>query len=364
MMRLTLVAVLLTTAFARADESRPFRLGFTSWPSAATVEAVTGAYTFIAAHGDLLAEHIEEGVPWQAAADGKPFPMEFVQKMQGRTRNRPKGVKVLLSITPLDMGRKGFADLVDDKGKRAAPKEWTDKKFNDPGVKSAYLTYVLWMIDTFKPDYVLTGIETNEILNNRPDAWGAYRELSAHVRGEVKKKYPKLLVAESVTLHKLLEKRNKKLADYQKSIREFVADHDFCAVSFYPFFQGQHKAAEFDDSLTFLTTFTDKPLAIAETGHPAEDLDVKRWNLNFRTTPEEQNAYVTALLKRAQVDRYLFVTWFASKDFDELWATFPDAVKDIGRLWRDTGLVDEKGKERPALGTWKKEPGRPLSDGR
>src|SRR5262245_11419181 len=364
MMRLTLVAVLLTTAFARADESRPFRLGFTSWPSAATVEAVTGTYTFIAANGDLLAEHIEEGVPWQAAADGKPFPKEFTQKMQGRAKNRPKGVKLLLSITPLDMGRQGFAEMVDDRGKRPVPKEWADRKFNDPAVKSAYLAYVRWMIDTFQPDYLLTGIETNELLNNRPATWDAYRELSDHVRAEVKKHYSDLMVAESVTLHKLLEKGNKNLADYQKAIRGFVSGHDFCAVSFYPFFLGQHKAAEFDEALQFLTTFTDKRIAIAETGHPAEDLAVKRWNLNFSTSAAEQDAYVTALLKRAQSDRYLFVTWFASKDFDELWATFPETVKDLGRLWRDTGLVDEKGKERPALGTWKKELGRPLSDGR
>jgi hypothetical protein len=364
MTRLCLLVVLFIAALAPAAETRPFRLGFTTWPSAPTVEAVTGTYTFIAANGDLLAEHIEEGVPWQAAADGKPFPKEFAQKMQGRAKNRPKGMKLLLSITPLDMGRQGFAELVDDKGKRPVPKEWADKKFNDPAVKAAYLAYVRWMIDTFRPDYLLTGIETNELLNNRPAAWDAYRELSAHVRAEIKKQHPDMVVAESVTLHKLLEKGNKKLAEYQKAIREFIAGHDFCPVSFYPFFLGQHKPAEFDEAFKFLTTFTDKRIAIAETGHPAEDLAVKRWNLNFPATAAEQDDYVTTLLKRAQADRYLFVTWYASKDFDDLWATFPESVKDLGRLWRDTGLVDEKGKERPGLATWKKELGRPLGDGR
>jgi len=59
------------------------------------------------------------------------------------------------------------------------------------------------------------------------------------------------------------------------------------------------------------------------------------------------------LLSRAQTHHYLFVTCWAARDFDELWQTFPEAVKDLGALWRDTGLIDEAGKSRPAYATWK-----------
>ena len=39
-------------------------------------------------------------------------------------------------------------------------------------------------------------------------------------------------------------------------------------------------------------------------------------------------------------------------DFDALWQTFPDEVKAIGQIWRDTGLLDEDGNERPAFTVW------------
>lgn len=34
-------------------------------------------------------------------------------------------------------------------------------------------------------------------------------------------------------------------------------------------------------------------------------------------------------------------------------SSFPDSVKDLGRLWRDTGLVNENGQKRPAMETWR-----------
>jgi len=51
---------------------------------------------------------------------------------------------------------------------------------------------------------------------------------------------------------------------------------------------------------------------------------------------------------------FLFVIWWAHRDYDELWEIFPDEVNDIGKLWLDTGLVDESGQEKLAFETWKR----------
>jgi hypothetical protein len=347
-----------------ADEpaKRPFYMGFTSWPYAATSKAVLGTYSFIGSNGDIVAEHIEEGVPWLEAVQGKPFPKGFVTRVDGRRKMRPKGVKLLLSITPLDLDRCTLATLADDKGQQPLPKEWVRKRLNDPDVKKAYLNYCVWMTDRFKPDYLLTGIESNELLLHRPNQWKDYLELSQHVRGELKKKYPALPVAESITLHKLLDTTIRDLDAYRKAIKSFVAEHDFFGVSFYPFFLGQHTSREFLEALAFLPKFSDKPIAITETGHPAEDLVAKKFKLNFPSTPKEQDDFINALLTRAQEDRYLFVVCFTWKDFDELWKNFPPEAQDLGRLWRDTGLVDENDKRRPAYATWKKALARPRGE--
>ena len=51
--------------------------------------------------------------------------------------------------------------------------------------------------------------------------------------------------------------------------------------------------------------------------------------------------------------KFLVVICFTWRDYDRLWQTFPEAVKDLGRLWRDTGLVDEDSQSRPAMETWR-----------
>ena len=113
------------------------------------------------------------------------------------------------------------------------------------------------------------------------------------------------------------------------------------------------------EALDFLPTFTGKPIAITETGHPAEPLKIRTWNLDFPADAEEQAAFVRTLLSRAQAHRYRFVTWWTARDFDELWRTFPESVKDLGALWRDTGLIDQAGQPRPAYETWKGWLGKP-----
>jgi hypothetical protein len=144
-------------------------------------------------------------VPWIEAAQDKPFPGTFVEKMEGHRRNRPPGKKLLLSISPLDLGRKTLAELGNATGQQPLPTDWGAQRFNDPIVKQAYLNYVRWMAEFFRPDYLFAGIESNELLNNQPAEWKNYLELSRFVRSEIKKLYPALPVAESITLHKLLE---------------------------------------------------------------------------------------------------------------------------------------------------------------
>ena len=334
-------------------DTRAFFMGFTSWPYAATVKAVNDTYGFISGHADLITEHIEEGVPWAEALENRPFPPGFVARMEGRRKNRPKGARLLLSLTSLNMGRAGLADNAGPDGKQPLPEAFRGKSFADPIVGKAFLNYCVWMTEYFKPDYLLTGIEANELLNNSPDEWGSYVEMSRSVQAELRKRFPGLPISESVTLHKLLDKTNTGLPAYRKAIKAFVDRHDFFAVSFYPFFLGLHSSREFADSLEFLPGFSDRPIGIAETGHPAKTIEIKSLKFTFPSSPDEQNEYVKALLAQAQSHRYLFVTYWLWKDFDELWNTFPEASKDLARLWRDTGLVDDNDIKRPAFETWR-----------
>lgn len=327
-------------------------MGFTSWPYAATSEAVTGTYTFIGAQADFLNEHLDEGVPWAEALANEPFPAWLAAKMEGRRQHRPAGVRLLLSLTPLNMGRDGLAAGLTAKGTQPPPAALGNKPFGNPAVHRAYLKYCRWAVAFFQPDYLLTGIEANEFLNHHPTDWKAYLAFSRQVQAELRRDHPRLPMAESVTLHKLLDKGNPGLEAYRTQIKAFVEGHDFFAVSFYPLFLGYHQPGEFSEALAFLPKFSSKPISIAETGHPAETIDLKGLKFRFATDPNEQAAYLSALLEQAQAQRYGFVVWWTARDFDQLWATFPKEVKDLGGLWRDTGLLTAAGQARPAYALW------------
>jgi len=57
-------------------------------------------------------------------------------------------------------------------------------------------------------------------------------------------------------------------------------------------------------------------------------------------------------LSNAHRQDYEFVIWWTHRDYDELWKTFPPELKDLGSLWKDTGILDENGNLRPAYKTW------------
>jgi len=342
----------LLTGFASESQApRRFLMGFTSWSSGTTPEATQATYEFISHSADAITEHIE-GVPWTEALSGEPFRKGFLENIERRKKNQPKGLKLVLAISPLNMGRSALADYYGDKENMPLPEEFRGKHFNDPVIKKTYLNYCRRMAEYFKPDYWIIGIESNELLNNTPAEWENYLELSRSIYAELKRQYPNTPLAQSVTLHKLLDKHNAHLDEYQQKISQFIASYDFNAISFYPFFLGMHERKEFQSAFESIPKFGDKPIAISESGHPAEPIIAKTWNLNIPATPEEQNDFVEAMLAAAQKEGYLFVTLFACKDFDEMWQSFPDSVKDLGRLWRDTGIVDEMNNKRPAYFSW------------
>ena len=328
---------------------RDFHIGFSTWPYTPTVDAVDETYRFIAENGDIYLEQLDDKVPWQEVASGAPLPEAFAKEINEKVARRPSHIKLLLALTPLNGGRDGIAEAYSGD----MPLQLAGKSFNDPAVIAAYTTYCQRMIDLFNPDYLIVGIEVNELLNNTPDKWPGYVEMSQAVQATLKDVYPDLKTSESVTLHKLINSETKDVRAYRQQIRDFVADLDLVAVSFYPLFVGHHTHEQFSSAFDLLREWTDKPLAIAETAHPAETIVAERWNFTFEASPAEQNEYIKVLLERAQSDEFAYVICFTWRDYDELWGTFPDPVKDLGRLWRDTGFVDENDVERDAMRTWR-----------
>lgn len=137
---------------------------------------------------------------------------------------------------------------------------------------------------------------------------------------------------------------------------------DFFAVSLYPYltvYLAESIPATLYDDLFSLST---KPIAVTETGYPAEMFSVLNGDIVFNGTEQKQLDYFTDLLSYANQHDFKFVINFVLRDYDQLF----DFLVSIGqgtdtqKLWRDTGLYNHNGTGRPAIQLWKDYQHRPI----
>lgn len=322
---------------------RAFRMGFTAFPHDHTPEAFLETQKFVHANADLIAHHIE-GVPWAEMLVGGALPQRLVEDWNGKKSMTPKGAKVYLAVSP------GRGELkVSDKA-APLPAALKGKGYDDPQVKGAYLKYCRKAVEFFKPDYLVIGIEVNEIHSAGPAAWRAYADLHRHVYAELKNESPALSVSASFTLHNLYKQRGAMLERF----KELMPHNDLVAVSYYPFFVGGVGALGALDWLVKEFDPFKKPYAFVETNEAAERLPLPKAGVVIEGTAEKQRVYYERLLAMAQERRFAFVVSFIHRDYDALWEKIKGVSPELFMAWRDCGLVDEAGKPRPAYHVWRR----------
>lgn len=325
---------------------RNFDMGFTSWSFGATQQDVDDTYAFIGEHATIYAEHVDNQIPWNAWMNDTTLPVDFANEITGKADKKIAGKKLLLSVSLLNANRDDLAEDVDG----SVPSYST---INDLEIEDAYTKHVQYLVDQFLPDYLVIAIEVNELRLRSSDLWEGYQALIQKVTSRIKGMYPDLPISASISLHNLFEPTVGDPTAYIDDVVSHMNQQDFVAISYYPFLKNQKTATEFQETLDFLHDRVSQPIAFVETSHLAEGLIIPNLNVSITGTPEEQNVYLETLLANARDQDYEFIIWWAHRDYDALWETFPAEVKDVGQIWRDTGLLDEDGTERPAFSTWK-----------
>ncbi len=332
-------------------ESRSYAMGFTDFPHAFTSAAVADAYAVIARDGDLAVLHFDGGVPWQEALDGAPYPQNVQDELTSKAGSVPAGHVVYLAVTPIGFTRNRLAanwGITTDEPLRPP---WDTRPFDHPDVIKAFGNHCERMIQIFSPDYFALAIEANMLAQFVPSQWPAFVTLADSVYRRVKRGYPDLpvfITLQANTFH---------LSPTAQSavIAEILPFTDLIAVSAYPYTdQPDPELLPADYFSEIANLAPDKPFAIAETAWPAEDVTAP-YPVFIPASDSTQRAYVERLL--ADCDRLAarFVTWFFTRDYDELWESHlkSSPVASIVRLWKDTGLYDGAGNPRPALTPWR-----------
>lgn len=327
-------------------ESRNFLMGFTTWTYAATNSANDDTYDFILKNGDIYAEQIDEYIPWRSWVIDEALSDDFLLKMEYKFQKKPSDIPLSLSVSLLDTDRTGL--LPDRDG-------WIPEHsgLDDPIIIDAYTKHVKWLVEKFDPAYLIFAMEVNELFQKNNQEWENYKTLSIQIKERIKTDFPNLLISESITLHNWIDPEQNNQEEYNAEMQLLLQNMDFASISFYPFLKGYSTEDQFQQAFDFLQSHIQIPIAFVETNHLAETLELASFNLTIESDPCEQKEYLENLLQNAQDLDFEYIIWWSHRDYDALWETFPEEVKDIGKIWRDTGLLDEDGKERIALDSWK-----------
>lgn len=334
------------TAQLPAIGKRNVSMGFTTWPFGPGYDDRVATYRFIKENADIYSEQFDNFIPWQAIINGEPLPKSLADDIVSRKSLRPPGHRLMLSVSLLNIMRDNL--LPDEDGTLPAHTFMNDKIITD-----TYSSFCKYLVNQFNPDYLVVAMEVNELRIRRPDKWAEYKLLAATVKAQLKQEFPSLKMAESVTLHNWFQPSVSNPEVFVQEMTSYVNAQDFAAISFYPFLKGPSTKAQYQQAFDFLHSHAQKPIAFTETTHIAENLSVPALDISISSDQCQQNDYVETLLANANAHNYEFVIWWTHRDYDALWVTFPDDTKDIGKLWKDSGLQDEKGRDRKGLETWK-----------
>ena len=332
---------------------RSFEMGFTPWPYDSTSVAVNYVYNEIANRGDIIAHHLDRGIPWQEALDGVPYPSVVESELTGKLNGTASGKHVYLALNPLNGSRTGIADYWGASNQNLK-NVWAARDFDSAEVITAYINFSRDLISRFKPEYFNFGIEVSELAINDLARYNKYIMFASQVSSALKKDFPKLKLIVSIGLKTPGSASAKVINQYLPQVIPYV---DVVGVSVYPFVFFDHADKGDPDNLPadWLSQIkiiaNGKPVAITETGWIAERLQIASFGVDVMASAADQNKYVTRLFNEAESMKVTFIIWFALVDYDALWSGSLNS-DPLARIWRDTGLYDSTLTSRPALTTW------------
>lgn len=328
---------------------RTFYMGVTPTVHDETPDGVNQVYAFIRRDTDLNVHHFDDGVPWPEAFAGRPYHPNVEKDLKERTERLVKGRPTYVAVTAIrEHGLTGY--WAKDR-RMALPEPWKHKAVDDPEVVRAYLSFCRDLIRRFHPDYFAYGIEVN--MNDRA-LWTRSVSLAKQIYGPLKAEYPRLRVFVTIQADVFWQDARQQTED----LRQVLPYTDYIAVSAYPYF--------FDhaDPATLPRTFfsrihalaPEKPFAVAETAFTATNVEAFGKKIPGRT--DWQSAYLMWLLQESNNRQARFVVWFFYRDYDALWNKmklfrpfFP--VLEVFKVFKNDGLLDGAGRDRPAAVTWR-----------
>lgn len=339
-------------------QERTFRMGFTPWPYAATLAAQDDIYSFIEDNADLIAIHLDGGIPWPEAATADNFDnygtgvkneINGVISRLGQLSNK----QIYLAISPFNGGRDDVALYWNSSTNEALPSPWDTYDFAEANLISAYVNYVDQVIKKIGPTYVNYAIEINEYYHNVSAERSNLQTFYTSVYTQLKAKHPTVVFMTSFAMSSPGSTKMSETADLFVHHKDYL---DRVGISIYPyaFFSHSDKGDPANLPGNWLsqieTIAPGQTYFVTETGFIGESLSIPAYSLDVNTNQQKQRDYLTELFEECNELEIEGIVWFSAYDFDDLWS---DLLNDnLSLIWRDTGLKDGNQNDRLSLQEW------------
>lgn len=315
--------------------ARSFLMGFSSLPRELSADSYADTIDFAGDNGDLVL--IQRTVPWSNFFPGATISDETANNTASeRDAIADNDLSLFFAIDPTD-GASGRDRLID------LPVSHTGKRFDDPDVRTAFVSYAEYVAINYKPAYLALGVEMNLYYEKNRDDFENFKTLYSAAYDVVKAASPQTQVTVTLQyedLQALLPREDTHFADWQL-VRAFEPKMDVTAISTYPSFAFADPASIPANYYSQLRAFTDHPIVIAEMGFSSAP---GQQGLNSGSEPA-QAAFVERVLDDAEALPIEAVVWFAIWDPTYARDTAFSAFQSIGlRRADDTG--------KPAWNAW------------
>jgi hypothetical protein len=364
-MRLVLVLFFTGFLFSNSSLAQKPLYGFTAFPNDLSLEALAKTHELVIENSSLYAVHRDDGcIPWQEALSGEAFPEWLTNDWVDTRAQIPADIPISLHITPthciLHQQKNDRIAMAEQCGAAEGeagemPEVLRGKPYNDPQIMTAYLNYARQFADIFEPTFFTIAIEMGDLARVHPEVWTSFAELINGTLEGLRESHPNIKLGVEFVLQTLM------MPQVAKQVKPLTEQLDFLGISFYPYgsefgeFYGvpalPEPPAQWLEPLRWLREYTDKPVAIIETGYTTKNRNVN--GINFPGNEALQAAFLKDLIASAQADEYLFVVWFVPIDYEKLLEKLPDSDnKTAAYIWVNAGLLDSNLNPKPAWSIW------------
>lgn len=406
-MKIFILALLIFIPFCKKSEVIETR---TFYMAAAPFQFILHAYSaesdfvFDGFKGniDIVSLHTDNffGIPWEEFSKTPDTGGAWFKKMMSLKAETEKlGVDIYLSLTPLSGFRNGIASkAIDDNGVLKNDNLWNTGCYNFDSGKSAkkfrtaYLRYVRWMVELFKPKFLTHGIEINMYASSCPDCYESLIRLLNDVYNQEKKINPELIIFPTFTMNDLWGYGSNdgsagsratliKNLDKQKNILR-----DRFGISAYPLFLQWEFSKLPDDYFSAINEITGEIVVFGETGQGNHNVTIPWPELKdpcrtiLNSSDNAQKDYMEFVFKNARALGSDLVVWWSLRDYlpkavlencpcnaPGIWCSIYNEIYKSGLLgawmmWGSMGVLDYDLNKKPVYETWKKWIGKKITN--